>query len=98
MLPHVIAIPAAKHRFLARVKHHSFDALNMKIAKERVIPAAETEQRHRRGDPYIYAKHARLDVADKFSSRSAAGGENRRPVAVFHSAHDCNCLISPLLP
>src|SRR5689334_12430929 len=75
MLTYVIAVPPTQHRFLSRVEHHSLDALHMKIAEERVVPAAEAEQGHRGRHPHIYADHARLDVADEFSGRRAAGGE-----------------------
>ena len=72
---------------------HALGALNMQIAKERLVPAREREQRHWRGHTNIHADHAALDFACELAGISAAAGENRCAVAIRHAVEQRNCLI-----
>ena len=60
--------PAFNHNFFLREKLYRIHALPVHIAKERILPAAEWEERHRRGDTDIDSDIARLGFVSKFSS------------------------------
>src|SRR3954468_18208842 len=75
-LSDVVAVPSGQHALLARVEHHAFDALHVQVAEEALVPAAEAEESHGRGDADVNAEHARLDVADELARARSAGGED----------------------
>src|ERR671935_163197 len=50
-------------------------AVSVQVAEERVLPAGEREERHRRGDADVDADHPRLRLVAELAHRCPARGE-----------------------
>src|SRR5712664_918167 len=61
--------PALHDRFVARVKAYALFAINMRVAKQRALPAAERMPGHRYRNRNIDADHADLDAPRKLARR-----------------------------
>src|SRR3954447_21358763 len=73
--------PAARDGLLARVEVDRVRPVRVQVSEEGVLPAAEREERDRRGDADVDADHARLDLVPVAPDRRARLREDRRPVA-----------------
>src|SRR5688500_4362777 len=65
-----------------------FDALDVQVAEEALVPAGEREPRHRRGHADVDADHAGVEVLLELPRGVAVAGENAGAVAVFASFSD----------
>ncbi len=61
----------------------ALDALNVQIAKERLVPARERKDRHRRGHAHVHADHPAVDITRERPRRPAVAREDYRAVAVL---------------
>ena len=82
--------PARHGHLLLRVELNAFDALDVQVAEEGLIPTREREPRHRRGDADVDADHAGVKAALEFAGRPAAARKNASAIAIF--------ALSPRLP
>ena len=74
--------PASGHDLGAGVERHALGAVDVMIAEQRVLPAAEAVEGHRHGDRHVDADHADLDAALELAGCLAGVGEDRGPVGV----------------
>ena len=65
-----------------RVEAHALGAVDVVVAEQRVLPAAEAVEGHRHRDRDVDADHADLDPALELARRLAARGEDRRAVGI----------------
>src|SRR6266581_5467760 len=64
------------------VERHAFRAVDVLVAEQRVLPPAEGVVGHRHRDRHVDADHAHVHPPLEPPRRLAAGGEDRRAVAV----------------
>src|SRR5687767_8971043 len=74
--------PAFRHDFLACVERDRVLAVRPEVAEDRLLPAAEREERHRRRHAEVNPEHARLDAFAELAARRSRLGEQRHRVAV----------------
>src|SRR3954464_4618097 len=70
--------PARGYDLAARVELHALGAVDVVVAEQRVLPAAEAVEAHRHGDRDVDADHADLDAAPELARRVSGAGEDRR--------------------
>src|SRR4029077_13053865 len=74
--------PALDHNFLVSVKLDRVAALSVQITEETVLPSAEREIRHGRGDPNVDTDISCGGFVSEAAGRRAARSEQRRLVAI----------------
>src|SRR5215207_11037840 len=72
--------PTRGHDLGARVEVHRLGAVDVRVAEERVLPAAERVGADRHGDRHVDADHPDLDVELEPASRSTVAREDRHAV------------------
>src|SRR5579864_12171 len=94
--PAVLFRPALDDNFLVRIKLDSIPPLPMQIAEEAVLPSAEREIGHGRGDTNVDTNvPCRRFIAETARSRSARG-KQRRLVAVGAALQKRQSLVQTL--
>src|SRR4051812_45370410 len=71
---------AARHGLLACVEVHCVSAVGVQVAEERVLPAREREESHRRGHTDVHSHHAGLHIAAVAAHGRCALREDRSAV------------------
>ena len=74
--------PAGGDHLAAGVEGDAFRAVDVLVAEQRGLPAAEGVVGHRHGQRHVDADHAHGDGALELPGRGAGGGEDRGAVAV----------------
>src|SRR5262245_10309988 len=82
--------PAPRDGLRARVELHGLDAVDVEIAKERLLPAAERVERHRHRNRYVDAHHADLHVLLEEPRRRTRSREQGRSVSIRIAVDQCN--------
>src|SRR3954447_26245777 len=72
--------PARGDRLAARVEAHALRPVDVVVAEQRVLPAAEGVERHRHRDRHVDADHPYLHAAREHPRRLAGAREDRGPV------------------
>src|SRR4029450_13623369 len=63
--------PALRHRLLPRVEAHALRPVDVMVAEERRLPAAEAVERDRDGNGHVDADHADLHALNEIARRVA---------------------------
>jgi hypothetical protein len=74
--------PARGDDLGARVEAHAVGAVDVQVAEQRRLPAAERVVRHRHRDRHVDADHADLDLVLELAGGAAVVGEQRHAVGV----------------
>src|SRR5690348_4300557 len=72
--------PAAGDRLAAGVEADALGAVDVVVAEDRILPAAEGVEGHRHRDRHVDADHPDLDLALEAARLVAGAGEDRRSV------------------
>src|SRR5687768_7323916 len=91
-------LPAADDDLLLGVEVDGIAAVRLRVAEERLLRAAEGEERHGRGDADVDTEHGRVDAVAVLARRLAAGGEDARGVRLGVRVDDLDRLVERLRP
>ncbi len=75
--------PTSQCHLLPRVEMHTFGALDMQIAEERLVPAGEWQPRHGGRHADIDTDHAGIEAPLEFAGGTAILGKDRSAISVF---------------
>src|ERR1044071_5813740 len=68
--------PTARHNLSLRIELHSVFAQCMQITEERILPAGEREERHRRRHTHVDSDHPCCNVLGKLPRGAARAGKD----------------------
>src|SRR3954467_6529561 len=85
--------PARGDDLAARVELNSLRSVDVQVAEEGVLPAAEGVVRDGHGDRHVHADHARLRVELELPRDAAVAREDRGAVAVRVLVHELERLV-----
>src|SRR5688500_3237995 len=63
--------PALHHGLVARVEPHAFLAVNVMVAEQAALPAADRVERERYGNRHVDADHSRFDASRELARDAA---------------------------